>query len=391
MTDELVNKEFSRVLKGYDVDEVEEYIETVIGLYDQLENENKELSMRCEQLTASLEEAKSKASEADAVIAEAREKAQKIVDSAESSARLLLTEVKAKRDELLRATQEKHDAAAAAADEAKARAEAECREQTERTERECAERRAECDAECERKLAECNSECGRKLSECDAECERKLAECDSEIEAKLSARSEEISELERKKAEKEAEYNETASIAREFRESLFAHYSEQILRLENFEIPAAAEPELIAEPEPAAEPEPIAEPEPAAEPEPIAEPEPAAEPEPVAEPEPAIELPAIESAPEEDMFSTQELAAVFDLPPKNTAEDSLPFTAPKQKRSFDDTMTMFSVEKEQSGQVHYDINEISSVKSKLEDIISKKGDTNDRSEQNVSRKLGFLK
>lgn len=353
MTDELVNKEFSRVLKGYDVDEVEEYIETVIGLYDQLENENKELSMRCEQLTASLEEAKSKASEADAVIAEAREKAQKIIESAENSARLLLTEVKAKRDELLRATQEKYDAAAAAADEAKARAEAECREQTERTERECAERRAECDAECERKLAECNSECGRKLSECDAECERRLAECSAEIEAKLSARSAEISELERKKAEKEAEYNETARIASEFRESLFAHYSEQIMRLENFEIPAAAEPEPVAEP--------------------------------------AIELPAIESAPEEDMFSTQELAAVFDLPPKNTAEDSLSFTAPKQKRSFDDTMTMFSVEKEQSGQVHYDINEISSVKSKLDDIISKKGDTNDRSEQNVSRKLGFLK
>jgi hypothetical protein len=52
---------------------------------------------------------------------------------------------------------------------------------------------------------------------------------------------------------------------------------------------------------------------------------------------------------------------------------------------------MFSVEKEHSGQVHYDSTEISSVKHKLNDIMAKKGIADVTAEKTVSKKLGFLK
>ena len=380
MTDEIVNKEFTRAFKGYDVDEVEEYIETVIGLYEQLENENKELSLRCEQLTASLEESERKAAEAeqktqtvasesDEIVAEAREKAKEIVASAENSARRLLTEVKLKRDELNRAIEEKHTAASAEIESTRERAVEEAKELILTTKQNCQDRTREVDAEIEKKRRECDVEIKQKVAECEAQIERIKAEHESEI-----------AELEAKKAAAEAEYNETARMAAEFREKLFAHYSEQIMMLEGFEIPSVPESETVVEEEIT----PIVEDEFVPEFEPMQEPSFELVPE-------IIEEPITEEAQESVSESlvndaTPEMTMVFD-----THSASEMNVAKKQKSAFDDTMTIFNVEKEHSGQVHYNSSEISSVKHKLSDIMTKKGMTESADDKAVSKKLGFLK
>ncbi len=385
MTDEIVNKEFTRTFKGYDVDEVEAYIETVIGLYEQLENENKELSMRCDQLSASLQEserraaeaeenAKQAASESERTVAEAREKAKSIVEGAENSARQLLTEVKLKRDELNRTIEAKHAESASQIESARERAVEEAKELIRSTKLNCDARTRELDAELKAK----REECGREI-------EGRLAECTESIERIKAEHEDEIRALEQKKAEAEAEYNETARIAAEFRERLFAHYSEQIMRLEGFEIPSVPEREEGAEVQIPQEWDSAPVQESSPEPEQVFEPafEPVQEPtfEPAPEPEAAV--PA-----EEAGGSAPEMTMVFDALSYDRQR-----SAKKQKKaaSFEDTVTMFSVEKEQSGQVHYDSSEISSVKHKLNDIMAKKGGSDSVAEMTVSKKLGFLK
>ncbi|MBX6352201.1 MAG: DivIVA domain-containing protein [Thermoflavifilum sp.] len=97
------NKEFSRAFRGYDEDEVDDFLERVIQDYEGLIRQNKELEEKIEQLEErlrhfqNLEESLSKSiivaqETAEEVKANARKEAQLIIKEAEKNADRIISE-----------------------------------------------------------------------------------------------------------------------------------------------------------------------------------------------------------------------------------------------------------------------------------------------------------
>lgn len=114
LPEEIRNKEFSTGLRGYKIQEVEDYIELLLEKYDKLYNENTALADKLTRLAAENEEIRQKAQKteeearlrAEEIIAEARATADKEVRLAESA---IKGEV---RKAIERAEEEKRAAAA---------------------------------------------------------------------------------------------------------------------------------------------------------------------------------------------------------------------------------------------------------------------------------------
>ncbi len=393
LPDEILNKEFSRAFKGYDMNEVEEYIETLIGMYEQTANENKELSLRCEQLSASLEQNREKVeaaeglcaerdsiiaraeTEAQALAADAREKAQGMLASAEDTARRLLTEAKARTDAMTR---------------------------------ELSERQTEAEQKAEQTLADAMEEAKKLIKATKLNCVKRLDECTEKV------------------AEARSEYDALVAKAADFRAMLFSAYSAQILAIEGLEIPErSADPVTETDAETDAETDmktDVETEEPGHESEQAVQSESTAEqtspssvdtiateqPEPTAtEPEHGEDvrtdnIPAAFTPPVTDIGSvilgidgldTDTENEPEHIEPENTdapAKRIIPATEKKAKKEKEERYAGFDVEKEHSGQVMYDSTNIVSVNKKLDDIMTKKGKQENDS-AGVSRKLGFLK
>jgi len=82
LPEEIRNKEFSISLRGYNIQEVEDYIEMLLEKYDMLYNEAAALSDRLSQLSAKLEASSAAKSDAEAAIEEAKKEAAKIIADA---------------------------------------------------------------------------------------------------------------------------------------------------------------------------------------------------------------------------------------------------------------------------------------------------------------------
>ncbi len=362
LAEDIVNREFSRAFKGYDINEVEEYIEMLIGMYEQLENENKELTVRCAELTSSLkdkedkiEQAENTSAEADSIIRSARERAREIVATAENTARRLLVEVKAKTESMTAELEEQQSEAHTQAKKILDDAMDEAKKLIRATKHNCAKRQEEC--------------------------ERKLAEA-------------------------EAEYEITVKRAADFREMLFCHYSDQIMAIEKLEIPVieqnaetehrekdteCAQEKNNTEVHAEKEDQKVTE---SAEPvqEQNSGPEPQPEQKDPAQSQPKAEkasMPAAFTPPVQEKAS--ELVGFSDPQEDDGDTAELSVIIPKSPGVSDRRFAGLNVEVEHSGQVHYNSSEIASVNRKLDDIISKKGKNDRASEQSVSQKLSFMK
>ena len=217
LSEEMINHEFSRTFKGYDVEQVEEYIEKFIGMYEQLANENKELTLRYEQLTKALEESKETVEEAarlgeerERIVEEARQKGQELIDGAEAEAQsiLLLTKQKAQSS-----IENAENMARRLLTEAKSRAES--------MDAETQSIKEAAEAEAERIIEEAKEEAKKLIRATKINCVKRLDECNSELEAV------------------KAEHDAVAKKAADFKAMLFEAYSAQILSIENIEIPQA--------------------------------------------------------------------------------------------------------------------------------------------------------
>ena len=406
LTEDMVNREFTRVFKGYDVDEVEDYIEAIIELYNQIANENRELVLRCESLTASLSESEAKLKQiqdtqaqrdgiidaaekqATELINEARETARLTVEQAECTARELLYEVKTKVQESESAIEHKLSEAEAKARDTVDSAIEEAKKLIKATKYNCVKRTEEC-------------------------------------EGKLAAA--------------QAEYDSLMRRAAEFRDVILASYTEQMLAIRSVEIdgygadvqtPVVPEIQITDVCEDAdAVSEKIDESTPVEdcvtdEAEDVVE----QIPEKVTEQriEDTVEETTEEVTEEvtEDT-SPEESEDVSDVTLDNAAENDEHIsdgdecivehptesesvaderyntvTITRERKTYDEPMldsslerkyAPFRIEKERSGQVQYNSSEISSVNQKLDDIMAKKGAGSEQAAQNVSKKLGFLK
>ena len=393
LTDDMVNREFTRVFKGYDVDEVEDYIEALIELYNQLANENRELVLRCDKLNTSLMESNTKLQkaedisaegdgiiheakqQADVMLREAKEKAQSILESAETTARQLLLDVKTKVEETESAIIKKHE-----------------------------------DAEREAKAAvdAAMDEAKKLIKATKLNCVKRTEECEARLE------------------DSRREYEDMCRKAQDFRARLYTAYSEQILAIESLEIEdtsqacptekadAVCEAVTEAEVDSALICEDVTELESAEEafdqPQPVEVESVEYEPEELEPLEDASEHPAeVELTETADTETEQEDQADYveivfdsdeekspDASENETRAASESDTAEKPKKEYDrdnsdKRFAAFSIEKEHSGQVQYNSSEIASVNKKLDDIMSKKGDHSDQAEKSISKKLGFLK
>lgn len=111
------NKEFSRRLRGYDEDEVNEFLDQIIKDYEALIRENKELQAQVQALTekldhfANIEETLSKTiivaqEAADEVKSNAKKEAQLIIREAEKNADRIINESLAKSRKIALETEE---------------------------------------------------------------------------------------------------------------------------------------------------------------------------------------------------------------------------------------------------------------------------------------------
>lgn len=421
LTDEMLNREFTRVFKGYDTDEVEDYIEALVELYNQVANENRELALRCDALNKALEDDKIKIAQAESVTArrdeiiaeaereahdtvlDAREKAQAAIDTAETTARELLIEIK---------------------------------EKSERTESEIKDKTAQTDARCKAALDDAMEQARALIKATKINCRKRQLESEEKIKAAEA-------EIEKKLAAKKEEYAFLCDRASEFCRKLFEAYSEQITAIQSLELdvgentltveaecPESSEITQVPVTEKAENSEGAAvidEPDTAAE---TAVADEVDEVEGFDEIEEADELDETADAdttdtdkdndtaePETHEMQEVELVAdeteepspidepetadveetvkaAYDAEDAQTStepsERTVVFSVPKSDAS-EKKYAPFEIHKERSGVVAYDSSELSSVRHKLEDITAKKGDSFQSARQTVSKKLGFLK
>lgn len=86
LPDEIVNKEFTRVKRGYDIDEVEDYIALLLEKYDTLCRENMELEKNLKSVLTVLEGKKKSESAANEIIEAAKKESERIIAEAMSKA-----------------------------------------------------------------------------------------------------------------------------------------------------------------------------------------------------------------------------------------------------------------------------------------------------------------
>ena len=85
LPEEIRNKEFSISLRGYNVSEVEDYIEMLLEKYDVLNNENAELADRLSQLSARHEALLSTSRKAESLVKDAEKEAATIIANAKNA------------------------------------------------------------------------------------------------------------------------------------------------------------------------------------------------------------------------------------------------------------------------------------------------------------------
>lgn len=85
LPEEIRNKEFSISLRGYNISEVEDYIEMLLEKYDTLYNENAELADRLSQLSARHEAIVSSQRRAESLVKDAEEEAATIIANAKNA------------------------------------------------------------------------------------------------------------------------------------------------------------------------------------------------------------------------------------------------------------------------------------------------------------------
>ena len=204
MTEEFRNYQFSKAIRGYNVDQVQEYIEKLTEMYDELQNENKELTLRYEQIAASLEEKREIIAEAqktnaerDSIIAAASAKADEIVLSAEQRSQKLNADADAAARTVIEKAQGRAASIIGDADATLAQAQ----------------------ADASRLRADVANEAKNLIRATKVNCVKRLDECS------------------RKVSEANAEYETLKKKAADFKAALFDAYSTHILNIENLEIP----------------------------------------------------------------------------------------------------------------------------------------------------------
>ena len=85
LPEEIRNKEFSIALRGYNISEVEDYIELLLEKYDTLYNENAELADRLSQLSARYEALASSSKRAESLVKDAEKEAATIIANAKNA------------------------------------------------------------------------------------------------------------------------------------------------------------------------------------------------------------------------------------------------------------------------------------------------------------------
>lgn len=287
LPEEIRNKEFSTALRGYKIQEVEDYIELLLEKYDKLYDENTALTEKLTLLAAEREEARQKPQEPDPSAVSAKAEAEARARAAE-----ILAQAKAQAEKELRLAED--------AIKEKLR---KAREDTESEKRAVSEDLAGREAA----LAALKEEYAALLSSC----EELRAERDT-VRAQKALLAGETETLRGEKAGLEAARDALREELSLFRSRL----GEYALRLDEL-LPEAAAPVTESEPEPEEEPE--------GEPEPVSVPEPAPEEAPA--PEPAEEA---EPAEEESLFGSLSRELRREGEPEGTREITFDFGRPAE-------------------------------------------------------------
>ena len=281
LPEEIRNKEFSTALRGYKIQEVEDYIELLLEKYDQLYDENTALTEKLTLLAAEREEARQKPQEPDPSSVSAKAEAEARARAAE-----ILARAKEQAEKELRLAE---DAIKEKLRKARENAESEKRAVSE----DLAGREAA--------LAALKEEYAALLSSC----EELRAERDT-VRAQKALLAGETETLRGEKAGLEAARDALLTELSLFRSRL----GEYALRLDEL-LPEAAAPVTESEPEPEEGPE--------GEPEPVSVPEPAPE-----------EAPDPEPAEEESLFGSLSRELRREGEPEGTREITFDFGRPAE-------------------------------------------------------------
>ncbi len=175
LPEEIIDYEFSRSFKGYNITEVEKYIDNLISMYEQLANENKELNARLEQSRQTVLDAQKINDDKESIIKRADAEAENIISRANDTSSSIIAE-----SEKIKAEAQK---------EAKSTLDA-----------------AMLDS---KKLMRATKQ----------SCQKRLEEADAEI-AKIKA-----------------EHDRIMSLTALFKKTLFEAYSDQLNKIENIDVP----------------------------------------------------------------------------------------------------------------------------------------------------------
>lgn len=117
--------EFQKAFRGYNISEVDEYVDDLLSKKRELENNNSLLSERLASVTAEFEESKRKIGIAEKILADAQTESERILAEAEQKARQIKEEAEATAKKTTREAQTKADAIVTEAREKQARINAE--------------------------------------------------------------------------------------------------------------------------------------------------------------------------------------------------------------------------------------------------------------------------
>ena len=207
LSEDIINYDFPRAFKGYAVEQVDEYIDALIAMYQQLSSENEELSRRVAELDSQLKEKQETVDTANEVIAER----DRIVADAAETAQKELYESKQKAHEYMVNAE---NTARRLLEEAKSRAES--------IGREAEDVKAAADEAAKKTASDAMEEAKKLIKVTKLNCVKRLCECDERV------------------AEAQREYDALIKKAADFKAMLFEQYSSQILSIENLEVPEPA-------------------------------------------------------------------------------------------------------------------------------------------------------
>ncbi len=363
LSEEIINHEFKRTFKGYDTEQVEEYIENLISMYEQLSNENKEIKARYEQMSdffeKNREEAERLTEEKKQLLEDAKAEKEKILSDAAAEGESIVEQAR----EMSRSLREKANLKAqSAVEDAEGMARrllSEAKSRADESDAECAQKKTAAEAEAKSIVDNALLEAKKLIRATKINCQKRTDEANAKI------------------ADIQAEHDRIARIAADFKCALFEAYSTQLLSLENIEIPEYQCPIEKTEEnsEPSAEQLPQNQ-QPASES--VTESVPEQETEEVSEPKP-------EPEPE-----TEEQSYVFT---DGVIDKSEGYTPPKKKEEKykPSIYAGIEVQKEHSGQIRYDSTNIASVNKTIDGILEKKGKDPTQKVSDGTAKLGFLK